>query len=163
MRKLHKDGGGGGSDVARRARATRAPKAKSCATFCDTFSAAFCAASFTCSSFTCRPRAAWGAACVCWACLKNEREKEQLPFLGATRAHTHTHHTHTQIVGYRKFPPLYAHTVCPILTFFEVTPPGAAPGPPVKTGARVRCFRGCNKACRTAQALRGTFPQDSSR
>ena len=29
--------------------------------------------------------------------------------------------------------------------FFEATPPGAAPGPPVKTGARVRHFRGCNK------------------
>jgi len=25
-------------------------------------------------------------------------------------------------------------------------PPGAAPGPPVKTAARVRRFRGCNKA-----------------
>ena len=30
--------------------------------------------------------------------------------------------------------------------FFEATPPGAAPGPPVKTGARVRHFRGCKKA-----------------
>ena len=30
--------------------------------------------------------------------------------------------------------------------FFEATPPGAAPGPPVNTGARVRHFRGCNKA-----------------
>ena len=29
--------------------------------------------------------------------------------------------------------------------FFEATPPGAAPGPPVSTGARVRHFRGCNK------------------
>ena len=29
--------------------------------------------------------------------------------------------------------------------FFEATPPGAAPGPPVKTGARVRHFRGCKK------------------
>ena len=28
--------------------------------------------------------------------------------------------------------------------FFEATPPGAAPGPPVNTGARVRHFRGCN-------------------
>ena len=27
--------------------------------------------------------------------------------------------------------------------FFEATPPGAAPGPPVNTGARVRHFRGC--------------------
>ena len=30
--------------------------------------------------------------------------------------------------------------------FFEATPPGAAPGPPVNTGARVRHFRGCNQA-----------------
>ena len=28
--------------------------------------------------------------------------------------------------------------------FFEATPPGAAPGPLVETGARVRHFRGCN-------------------
>ena len=28
--------------------------------------------------------------------------------------------------------------------FFEATPPGAESGPPVKTGARVRRFRGCN-------------------
>ena len=28
---------------------------------------------------------------------------------------------------------------------FEATPPGAAPGPPLKTGARVSRFRGCNK------------------
>ena len=30
-------------------------------------SATPCATSFTCPSFTCFPRAAWGAACVCWA------------------------------------------------------------------------------------------------
>ena len=30
--------------------------------------------------------------------------------------------------------------------FFEATPPGAAPGPPVSTGARVRHFRGCKNA-----------------
>ena len=29
--------------------------------------------------------------------------------------------------------------------FFEAAPLGAAPGPPVKTGARVRHFRGCNQ------------------
>ena len=34
--------------------------------------------------------------------------------------------------------------ICPY-SFFEATPPGAAPGPPVKTGARVRRFRGCKK------------------
>ena len=32
---------------------------------------------------------------------------------------------------------------CPY-SLVEATPPGAAPGPPVKTGARVRRFRGCN-------------------
>ena len=36
QRELHKDGGGGGGGVARRARAARAPKAKSCATSCGT-------------------------------------------------------------------------------------------------------------------------------
>ena len=34
--------------------------------------------------------------------------------------------------------------ICPY-PFFEATPPGAAPGSPVKTGARVRRFRGCNQ------------------
>ena len=50
-RELHKDGGGGGGSVARRVRAARAPKAKSCATSCGTSSATPCAASFTCPSF----------------------------------------------------------------------------------------------------------------
>ena len=36
QRELHKDGGGGGGGVARRARAARAPKARSCATSCGT-------------------------------------------------------------------------------------------------------------------------------
>ena len=35
--------------------------------------------------------------------------------------------------------------ICPY-SFFDATPPGAAPGPPVKAGARVRRFRGCNNA-----------------
>ena len=64
QRELRKDGGSGGGGVARRARAAQAPKAKSCATSCDTSSttssATPCAASFTCSSFTCHPRKAWG-------------------------------------------------------------------------------------------------------
>ena len=33
----------------------------------------------------------------------------------------------------------------PLNAFCEATPPGAAPGPPIKTGARVRHFWGCNK------------------
>ena len=40
QREMHKDGGGGGGGVAMRARAARAPKAKSCATSCGTPSAA---------------------------------------------------------------------------------------------------------------------------
>jgi len=45
----------------------------------------------------------------------------------------------TGIVGYRKRPPFCnAHMA---LLVFEVTPPGAAPGPPVKPWARVRRFR----------------------
>jgi len=52
QRELHKDGGGGGGGVAGRARAARAPKAKSCATSCGTSSATSCAASFTCLSLT---------------------------------------------------------------------------------------------------------------
>jgi len=52
--ELHKDGGGGG--VARRARATRALKAKSCATSCGTSSTTPRAASFTCSIFMCHLR-----------------------------------------------------------------------------------------------------------
>jgi len=65
--EVRKNGSGGGGGVVRRARASRAPKAKSCATSCGTSSAKSCATPFTCLSFTCRPRAAWGAACVCWA------------------------------------------------------------------------------------------------
>ena len=59
-RELHKEGGGGGGDVAMRARAARTPKAKSCATFCGTSSVTPCAASFTCPSFTCHPKGSVG-------------------------------------------------------------------------------------------------------
>ena len=63
QRELHKDGGGGGGGMARRARAARAPKVKSCATSCGTSSATPCAASFTCSSFMCHLRAGvWGGS-----------------------------------------------------------------------------------------------------
>ena len=64
QRELHKDGGGSGGGVARRARAARARKPKSCATSCGTSSTAPCAASFTCSSFMCQLIAGvcvWGA------------------------------------------------------------------------------------------------------
>jgi len=61
QRELHKDDSGGVGGVARRARAARAPKAKSCATSSTTPSKAPCAASLTCSSFTCRLGKAWGA------------------------------------------------------------------------------------------------------
>jgi len=46
QRELHKDGGGGGGSVARRARAARAPKAKSCTIPFATPSTTPCAASF---------------------------------------------------------------------------------------------------------------------
>jgi len=70
QRELHKDGGGGGGGMARRARAARAPKAKSCTTSCGTSSATSSAASFACSSFTCNLREALGAAHVCWAWVR---------------------------------------------------------------------------------------------
>ena len=60
QRELHKDGSGGGGGIARRARAARAPKARSCATS----SATPCAASFKCSSFMCHLRAGVGKARV---------------------------------------------------------------------------------------------------
>ena len=64
--------------------------------------------------------------------------------LVATHTDTQTHrHTdkHTNNASYKEMTPLCTR-ICPY-PFFEVTPPGAAPGPPVKTGARVRRFRGC--------------------
>ena len=60
-------GGGDGGGFARRARAARTPKAKSCAASCGTSSATSCATLFTCLSYTCCPRASAWAACVCWA------------------------------------------------------------------------------------------------
>jgi len=59
QRELHKDGGGGGGGLARRARAARAPKARSFATSCGT-SLTSCAASFSCPSFMCHQRAGVG-------------------------------------------------------------------------------------------------------
>jgi len=64
QRELHKDGGGGGGGVTRRARAARAPKAKSCAMSLGTPSTAPCTESFTGSSFMCRLRAGVGGARV---------------------------------------------------------------------------------------------------
>ena len=59
-------------------------------------------------------------------------QKDQLPF--------RRHRQKSWAIGNS---PLCTH-MCPY-PFFEATPPGAAPGPPVKTGARVRRFRGYNK------------------
>ena len=61
---------------------------------------------------------------------------------------THTH-GHTEIVGYRKFPPLCTR-ICPY-PFFEATPQPRAPppNPLLKPGAPVRRFRGCNKRTRS--------------
>ena len=53
-------------------------------------------------------------------------------------------HRHRRL---KEMTPLCAR-ICPC-PFFEATTPGAAPGPPVKTGARVRRFRGCNNQPRT--------------
>jgi len=68
-----------------------------------------------------------------------------------------------EIVGYsyrnRKLSPLYAHMPLPC-PFFETTPPGAAPGPSVKTGARVRRFRGCKHKLKAGQT--GRWSQVSS-
>jgi len=64
----------------------------------------------------------------------------QLSYLWRTQTDTQTHRQKSWAIG--NAPPLFAHIPYP---FFEATPPGAAPGPPVKTGARVRRLRGCNK------------------
>jgi len=47
---------------------------------------------------------------------------------------------------------------CP---FFEATPPGAAPGPPLKTGARNRHFRGCNNTNRKIKYAKFYFLRSS--
>ena len=54
-----------------------------------------------------------------------------------TQKHTDRHH------GLQETPPPLCTHICPC-PFFEATPPGAAPGPPVTTGARVRRFWVCN-------------------
>jgi len=93
--ELHKDGGGGGGGgVVRRARAARAPKAKSCTTSSATSYKTSRAASFTCSPFTCRPPLPLG--------LQHQQQVSSLKrVLNATttpqtqtrpnRLHTHTH------------------------------------------------------------------------
>jgi len=62
-------------------------------------------------------------------------------------------------------------SICPF-PFFEATPPGAAPGPLVKTGARLRRFRGCKEhteaqrqmaACEAAVLLRSQRPPPQCR
>jgi len=55
-----------------------------------------------------------------------------------------------EIAGYRKWPPLYARMPLPVLRSHS---PKRRPGPPVKTGARVRRFRGCNIVNPRARAL----------
>ena len=113
QRELHKDGGGGGGGgVARRARAARVPKAGSSAAL----SATSCA---TCLSFTCRLRAALGAACVCWV---------RVPLLEADARHDKNLINKEALCA---APP--CTRICPY-PFFEVTPSGAAPGPRLKPG-----------------------------
>jgi len=68
-----------------------------------------------------------------------EREREREREEGERGGREREREAHTQ-GGYRKRP--LCTRICPY-SFFKVTPPGATPGPPVKSGARVRRFRGC--------------------
>ena len=74
---------------------------------------------------------------MCWAGLKMG-DKKAAAVLAGTHRQMDTHASW----AVRNDPPLYARM--PLPPFFEATPPGATPGPLVKTGALVRCFRGCN-------------------
>jgi len=101
-----------------------------------------------------RRRCCWWWWCWWWWCV-DDHFRAILNFkrtnchyaVVAKDTHTHTH-IQTGAVG-NAIP--FCMCICPC-PFFEVTSPGAAPGPPVKTGARVRRFRGCNdKAVSTNQ------------
>ena len=67
--------------MARRARAARAPKAKSCATSRGTSSETSCAASFTCPSFMCHLRAG-----VCGGARVQVAARRSMPFCPLKRA-----------------------------------------------------------------------------
>jgi len=73
-----------------------------------------------------------------------------------TNRHFTNHSTQTRTqteaaIAYRKWTSPNAH-VPPPVSFFEATPPGAAPGPPVKTGPRVRVASGGVKKALRQQA-----------
>ena len=82
------------------------------------------------------PKGSAGAACVCWACLKIWRES----VLGVFKKQTATL-VATGIVGFRKRPHSTAHMPLPVLRIHTL---GRCPRTPVKTGARVCRFWGCN-------------------
>jgi len=139
QRELHKDGGGGG--MAGRARAARAPKAKRCATFCDTFSVASCAASFTCSSFMCHLRAGVGGG------SRLGRRAPQHTFFAPQKGCVH-----------RVLYMLALHE--PQHTFF--CPPETLRSPRPLHARASRVDRHCHWACRTNKRLQ-TFKERLAR
>ena len=90
-----------------------------------------------CVYWACRPKAAWGQHAFDRCVWKLGGKKRPTAIIVVTDRQTHRKASWAIGNG-----PLCTR-ICPY-TFFEVTPPGTAPGPPVKTGARVRRFRGCN-------------------
>ena len=100
--------------------------------------------------------------CAIWGCISSSSSSSGGGGGGvASRARATHRQTDTQTDNgiYRKWPPLYAH-MCSY-PLFEVTPLGAAPGPPFKTGARVRRFRGCNELGVTTEKNMAAHSSDS--
>ena len=83
--------------------------------------------------------------------LGNSNSKRPTATFVATDKQTdrQTHRQASWAIG--NDPPLYAHMPLPVLRSHT---PGRRPRTPVKTGARVRRFRGCNKAGAEAAHLR---------
>ena len=83
--------------------------------------------------------------------LGNSNSKRPTATFVATDKQTdrQTHRQASWAIG--NGPPLYAHMPLPVLRSHT---PGRRPRTPVKTGARVRRFRGCNKAGAEAAHLR---------
>jgi len=114
-----------------------------------------CAASFTCPSFTCHPRAGWGRyACVGrgfrrWK-MRMEKASTFTPpsVISAGKLkpscqfsdHAQTRRQTTWAIA--NDPPLYAHVP---LRALQSHTPGRPPGPPVKTEDCARRFRGCSE------------------
>ena len=79
---------------------------------------------------------------MCWACLKNEREKKQTADLGDTHTHTHTH-GHTEAACYLK----------------KSKPPGQSQPPPATFHGPRR--HGCDVLRRGSPPQQGGHPTDS--